>query len=143
VARENILDVAGTMQYTDNFNRARGSTVEYDVSAEGKTPHPRSQLLASASRAGLAAHQLERLVKFVDKRVGVCHAVIRNVTPNFDQIRACARADAEMGTYFAFLADFFSRAARLIFCGSNTVEGPLSKPSRMSWRSFCIFRVRS
>jgi hypothetical protein len=38
-------------------------------------------------------------------------------------------------TYFLPFRDFFSRATRLISFGSNTVEGPLPRPSRMSSRS--------
>jgi hypothetical protein len=38
-------------------------------------------------------------------------------------------------TYFLPFLDFFSRAARLMSIGSNTVESPLSNPSRMSSRS--------
>lgn len=81
---ENILDVPGTVQYTDNFNRAADHSVENDVSAKGKTLHPRSQLLSLAPQARLAGQQLHRLAEFVDKRVRIRHAVISNVAPNLD-----------------------------------------------------------
>src|SRR6266404_1055230 len=50
LALENILDVPGAVQNTDNFDRARDSTVENDVATEGKALNPRSQLLSIAPR---------------------------------------------------------------------------------------------
>ncbi len=81
---ENILDVPGAVQYTDNFNRTADHSVENDVPAKGKTLHPRRQLLSVATRAGLAGQQLHRFVESVYKGVRIRHAVIGNVTPNLD-----------------------------------------------------------
>ena len=91
---ENILDIPGSVQNTHNFNAASYRSVENDVSAEGKTLNPRSQLLATPSRARLAAEHFHCLVEFVDKGVSIRHAVISNVAPNLCEIFACPRADA-------------------------------------------------
>jgi hypothetical protein len=84
LALENILDVLGTVQYADNFNRAGDHTVENDVPAKGKTLNPWSQLFSVAPQAWLAAQQLNRLVESIDKGIRIRHAVIGNVTPNLD-----------------------------------------------------------
>ncbi len=84
LAVENIIDVPGTVQYTDNFNRAGQRSVENDVPPEGKTLNPRRQLLSVASRAWLAGQQLNRLVGFVDESVRIRDPVISNVAPNLD-----------------------------------------------------------
>ena len=96
LAAEKTLDIPGTVQHADNLDRTRDGTIEDDVAAERKTLNPRSQLLSAASRTRLVGQQLNRFVEFVDESVCIRHAVISYVAPNLDEIRACARANAEL-----------------------------------------------
>src|SRR5580698_10133026 len=112
---ENILDIPGSVQNTHNFNAASYRSVENDVSAEGKTLNPRSQILATPSRARLAAEHCHCLVEFVDKGVSIRHAVISNVAPNLCEIFACPRADAGHGHLFRALRRFLLAGDALDF----------------------------
>ena len=112
---ENILDIPGSVQDTHNFNPAGDCSVENDVSAKGKTLNSRSQLLPTTSRARLAAEHFHCLVEFVDKGVGIRHAVIRNVAPNLGEIFACPRADAGHGHLFRALRRFLLAGDALDF----------------------------
>jgi hypothetical protein len=61
LALENILDVPGTVEHTDNLNSVGDRSVENDVAAKGKTLNSRSQFLSLAPRARLVGEQLNRL----------------------------------------------------------------------------------
>jgi len=98
---EDIFDVSGAVQYADNFDRSRDGAVEKDVAAVGKTLNPRSQLLPAPAQTGLAPQRLNGFVEFIDEGVCVGHAVIRNVAPDFEQIRGGPRANAELGHLLA------------------------------------------
>jgi hypothetical protein len=82
LAAENIFYIPGSVQDTHNFNPTGDRPIENDVSAKGKTLNPGSNLLPMTSRAGLAAEHLHRLVEFVDKRIRIRQAIIRNIAPN-------------------------------------------------------------
>ncbi len=73
---EDNLDIPCAMKYTDNFHRAGDYSIENNVSNNGKTLNPRSQLTSVTPQAGLTGQQFHRLVDFVDKTVRIRFAVI-------------------------------------------------------------------
>jgi adenine-specific DNA methylase len=84
LALENILDIPRAMKYTDNFNRTHDYSIENNVSTNGKTLNPGSQLISVTPQAGLTVQQFHRLVDLVDKTVRIRFAVISNVTSNLE-----------------------------------------------------------
>jgi hypothetical protein len=98
---EDIFDISGAVEYANNFDRTRDDTVEKDVAAVGKALNPWSQLLPTPAQTGLAPQGLNGFVEFIDEGVCAGRAVIRNIAPDFEQIRRCSRANAEQGHLLA------------------------------------------